>query len=472
MSRNLPPTLTDRRGLGGIIAQDGFEYQIWDALTRLPAWLRDHAFEGLIVEGLEDVEVRFLAPHADAGRVVDRFQMKSGALGPSDVQTICEAFAQFDRSFPGHTRRHVLVTPALPRGLEWMARDSRRVRDARPFYAPLRPVLKASEDKLTNDFVEQLGSDLGPFVAASVDFDLRPTSERRVTEALFASEWHRAFPEVDIPGRRLGELFATLSSLLQERRGSFVHRLELLDFAEKAVGQELLAPRILPIFVRSADGVGSSGMIEIDGSPFSDFSSGVPSASVWRENMLTPLGRLESAAHRNYDRVRLAGSFRISTAFCLGSSFRAVRGYELDIQTRDGILSTDMRVGPDDMSLPWVVTEPARPAGSRLTVAIGVLRDPLPDIVRLGQVSDAKEALSLQLHQALNNAVEIQASVRFVKDAVARAVAQGGISGVDLFFAGPASLAVALGHRWNGMPSTQLHEFRPGHGYTPSALLD
>lgn len=472
MSRDPSPTLTDKRGMGGIIAQDGFEYQIWDALARLPEWLRDAAFEGLIVEGIEDVEARFLAPHANSGRVVDRFQAKSGTLSASDVEAVCEAFAQFDRFYPGHARRHVLVTPALPRGLEWMARDSRRVKNARPFYAPFRAVLKASDEKLAKDFADQLGETLGPAVAASVDFDLRPTMDRRVAEALFASEWNSAFPEVDLSGRQVGELFASFSALLQERRGRLVHRHELLDLADKAAGREVLTRRILPIVVRSAEGGDSSRMIEIDGTPFSDFSSGVPRESVWRENLLTPMRRLESVAHRNFDRVRLAGSFRISTALCIGSIFRAVRGYEIDLETRDGIWSTDERVGDVDATPPWQVTEPSRPAGPRLTVVIGVLRDPLPDVLRHGQVSAAHQALHLQLNQAVENAVHIQSSVRLVKDAVARAVAKGGVSGIDLFFAGPASLAVALGHRWNGMPSTQLHEFRPGDGYAPSAILD
>jgi hypothetical protein len=61
------PTLTDSKGMGGILAQGGFDYQVWDALIRLPNWLKNPAFEGMIFEGLEDLEIRFFAPHAPRG---------------------------------------------------------------------------------------------------------------------------------------------------------------------------------------------------------------------------------------------------------------------------------------------------------------------------------------------------------------------------------------------------------------------
>ena len=76
-----PPALTDARGMGGVIAQDGFSYQLWDGLARLPAWLANPAFEEMIFEGLEDLEARFIAPKAPPRfRVLERFQAKSGSL--------------------------------------------------------------------------------------------------------------------------------------------------------------------------------------------------------------------------------------------------------------------------------------------------------------------------------------------------------------------------------------------------------
>ncbi len=52
-----------------------------------------------------------------------------------------------------------------------------------------------------------------------------------------------------------------------------------------------------------------------------------------------------------------------------------------------------------------------------------------------------------------------QAAVSAVKAAVSAAATRLKPAANDLYFAGPAAFAVALGHRWNAMPPTQLHEF-------------
>lgn len=79
------PALPDARGVGGIIAQDGFDYQLWDGLVRLPAWLANPAFEQMLFEGLEDLEARFFAPQAPRERLLERYQAKAGALAPAGV---------------------------------------------------------------------------------------------------------------------------------------------------------------------------------------------------------------------------------------------------------------------------------------------------------------------------------------------------------------------------------------------------
>jgi hypothetical protein len=35
------PKLTDAKGMGGIIAQDGFDYQVWSVFAMLPNCSRD-----------------------------------------------------------------------------------------------------------------------------------------------------------------------------------------------------------------------------------------------------------------------------------------------------------------------------------------------------------------------------------------------------------------------------------------------
>ena len=67
--------------------------------------------------------------------------------------------------------------------------------------------------------------------------------------------------------------------------------------------------------------------------------------------------------------------------------------------------------------------------------------------------------LGFHLATALVSAPEAQASVSLIKRTVDEFVARLRPSGIQLFAACPAALAVVLGHRWNAMPPTQLHEY-------------
>jgi hypothetical protein len=215
MTEHSGPTLTDAKGMGGDNAQNGFDYQLWDALVRLPAWLRTPVFEGLIVEGLEDVEARFFAAHAADGYFLDRFQAKSAGLARGEVLEVFRGFAAFDDAYPERARTQVLVTPDVPKVLQWLSRDADRVRRARPFYAPFADILTASEVKFERDVIEEFGEELGlqaaRQVARSMQVDRRPYSDRGIAEARFAMELRAAFPHLNPRPGEVTSAFSTRS---------------------------------------------------------------------------------------------------------------------------------------------------------------------------------------------------------------------------------------------------------------------
>lgn len=76
------------------------------------------------------------------------------------------------------------------------------------------------------------------------------------------------------------------------------------------------------------------------------------------------------------------------------------------------------------------------------------------------------------LPTSIGTGVEAQIAVQALKMAVVYAVGQFNPKAIDLFIAGPAALAVALGHRWNALPATQLYEFVAGERrYVPTITL-
>jgi hypothetical protein len=79
--------------------------------------------------------------------------------------------------------------------------------------------------------------------------------------------------------------------------------------------------------------------------------------------------------------------------------------------------------------------------------------------------------LALYLEEVIPSAKSAQAAVSTIKRIVDSTVARLCPRGIQLYFAGPAALAVALGYRWNAMAPTQLHEFIiPERSYAPHCV--
>ncbi|TGV11391.1 SAVED domain-containing protein [Mesorhizobium sp. M8A.F.Ca.ET.173.01.1.1] len=453
------PALTDARGIGGVIAQDGFDYQLWDGLARLPAWLANPAFEQMIFEGLEDLEARFFAPQAPRGRLLERFQAKAGSLAPAAVREVFETFARFESAYPRAARVQSLVTPRLPATVGWLARDPSRVRKARPFYAPFADIMAASDAELLNRLVETYGDQLGTFIAQSVDVSERNLPDRDAALATFGVELDRAYPSLEAPQKRVGEAFEALSALARRSIGTPLARDVLRTIIEDALGKPLPLPRSFPLNVRSDRNESDERCLEIDASAFSGRDGGFPPPAQWADDLTAPLDRTarwlrSHAVHR----VALSGSYRLTTAIALGWSLRSAIGFELEVPTREGPWATDDRPSMSDGMQNWRIAEPANLSDDQLVICVGILRDPAADLGQTAGIS-AKAVLALHLDAPIVSAKAAQAGVSGVKRAVDSAIARLRPRGIQLYFAGPAAFAVALGHRWNAMPPTQLHEF-------------
>lgn len=466
------PALTDARGMGGVIAQDGFDYQLWDGLARLPAWLANPSFEQLIFEGLEDLEARFYAPQAPRERLLERFQAKAGSLAPADVREVFETFLQFETAFPQAARVHTLVTPRLPPTVGWLARDPSRVRKARPFYAPFADIMAASDAELRKRLVETYGESLGSFIAQSVEISERNLPDRDAALATFAVELDRTYPSLDVSQKRVAEAFEALSGLARRSIRAPLGRAILLQTIQEGLGRQLPLPQSFPLHIRSDRNEANERSLEIDASGFSGRDGKFPGPVQWADEQVSPLDRtarwLRSHA---VSRVALSGSYRLTTAIVLGWSLRAAIGFELEIPTREGAWATDDRPSMSDTALTWQIDEPTALHGDQLVISIGVLRDPAADLLETGGVP-SESVLRLFLDGPIPSAKAAQAGVAAIKRAADAAVARLRPRGIQLFIAGPASLAVALGHRWNAMPPTQLHEFvTASRVYAPTALI-
>ena len=180
--------------MGGNHAHGGADYQIWDGLIRVPAWLRNPGFEGMIFEGLEDCEARFFAPHAPHRHLLERYQAKSGVLTREELIAVFNNFQRFEQGYPRVARTQTLVAPALPTKLAWLARDADRLRRARPFYAPFAEVGAASDAAHRTELVSEFGGELGCFLDDNVELAMRALPDQTHALAAFSASLQAAFP--------------------------------------------------------------------------------------------------------------------------------------------------------------------------------------------------------------------------------------------------------------------------------------
>jgi len=467
------PTLTDAKGMGGMNAQDGFDYQVWDALARLPAWLLNPAFEGMAVEALEDVEARFFSPYAINYSFLDRYQAKSGEQAKAALAEVVKSFKEFEDAHPGSARVQTLVTPSLPQTLRWLANDPERVRKARPFYKPFPSIIGDSDDKLREDLVKEFGDEQGKFFASSVDVALRPIAGRDAAFVMFADALHKAFPDLNRPLGTIRAAFDASFALATSQRGGMLSRAELVQVLESGLGVPLGLPAGLPLHIRSDRTGPEENALEIDASAFAGGDLPVPPIATWQEELVKPLGttaRWATSVHRT--RVRLSGQFRISTAFAIGSAFRSAEGFDIEIPVRPaGLWATDSHPTPS-ASVKLTESEPKGLVNGRLIAAVGIYGNPIESVKKFYNLDSADDILLLHFPDAVTSAVEMEIVARDVKASVRKNKDRLSATAADLFYLGPAFAAVAIGHRWNGVLPTQVFEFeRATQAYKPSVSL-
>jgi len=458
--------------MGGVIAQDGFAYQLWDCVRRIPKWLANPAFEYMIIEGLEDYEARFFAPHAPHLHLLERYQAKRQDLSPGEVGVIMDSFYRWDVAHPGIARVQTLVTPRLPKSLQWLHSHADRVRRARPFYSPFRDVEEVISGTLEKKLTEEFGQGLGKFIATFSEVDEQNIPDRDTAFRAFSSSLESAFPEIEPSSRKVRAAFERLCEVAQRALGEPITREVLLQEIVKGLGEDLPLPTSFPILVRSDRDDIEASALEIDASPFCGGDIAYPPTDEWEGRLSNPLRETAAWLRRNRtSRIALDGFYRLTTAMIIGYHLRSAHGFELEIPTRSGNWATNEHLAAEAVIDAWEINRPEVSEAIELSVCIGILKDPSNALPRTAG-TDVESTLALHLPKAIESGKEAQGAVALIIQEVNAAVAKLAPQKIRLFFVGPAALAVALGHRWNALPDTQLHEFINDEGrYAETAII-
>ena len=104
-----------------------------------------------------------------------------------------------------------------------------------------------------------------------------------------------------------------------------------------------------------------------------------------------------------------------------------------------------------------------------LPMSSDIVKDVEADLNRLGLAS--LPTLNIHSAQAIQSPRQLNAIVREIKDRISRAQHLTSARRIDLFLAGPAPLALFLGHRLNAAANIQCYEQVKSGQYVPTCYL-
>jgi hypothetical protein len=203
----------------------------------------------------------------------------------------------------------------------------------------------------------------------------------------------------------------------------------------------------------------------------------VPSVETWNQVLLPTLRNLERVISQNESHrlIRLRGSLCLSAAFAFGQVFSEAGSYRIELQHRGSMWQSE--TSPDTNCRLEVVEEQGADAATDILVVLSITGDAKPQVLEfiknqglsfrryvfLSPINGAHDSVVQNAAHACAIAQQIRVEIRRILNAYQPRMNH-------LFYFGPRSLAVLIGHRLNACGTIQLYEYQ-NPGYAPSCVL-
>ena len=475
----LPPSLLSDESRGGDTNEGGLDFQMAVLMAQLPRWLAMDGFTMLIREASGDFEAQFFVP--GRGYLREFFESKDHQVTPAEFWAEIDQFKKFDYDKDREFQWFTLVSAGLSEGIRPVMNGLRRVRDPYGFYDAGSPVFAASYQAYV-EVVEKLGrtAEDAAFLFTKVKVDPDWASARVRGAGNFKDAVGTELPQfANLPNRVLDEIYAGLGELVKAARNTPVKR---RDLEERLRGLLLPAqPTVAPVRMHTTTtGEPPAALRELIFS-WERFFGGperiYPPPAQWNEGLVRELHETKQwmLAHRVTRRVRLSGERRLSSSPAFGFVFSAVAGFAVEMVGRDGsVWATDDHACAT--TPPYQVKEEGsfrQQTGRDLVVGISFVRDISAEVMEAvsGFGLPCAPTLFLSGEAAVISAKQTNAIVMDLKKRVARALQTTHAQTIHLFFAGPAFVALLLGHRLNATAAVQCYEWTGHDRYVPTCLL-
>jgi len=474
------PSLLERQSRGGDVGEGGINFQAEVVLSFIPKWLRMEGFTSMLREGMVDAEAMFFAP--GRGYKKEAVEVKDHSVIPSKFWAEFDRFKELEAASPGEYQWFTFASAGLSQDLRPLANGLRRIRDPYAFYEG-SPIMGDSYDEYV-----RLVKDAGRpeqdadflFRRVLIDGDLSTARDHGLV--LFQHSLQEHLPGYrDLSGSVLRDVYADLATFVKSRRNQPIFRSEMERVLRNRIPDRGLPPAG-PVRIHTAinqiETEADRTALRFEWAQFFEAGpEGYPPPEEWDGRLMGELRETKDwiLKHRQTRRIVLTGNHRLSASLAIGSVFSAVAGFAVEMTHREGALwATDAHAGGDTPAYPLTPDElPRLTKADRLAVSVSIIHDIAAEVEGSLKRSGLGDVPTLHVRgeQPISSPQQANLAVRGIKRLISGALSMTGARQVDLFFAGPAFLALFLGHRLNATAPVRCYE-RVGPGrYVPTCLL-
>ena len=474
------PSLLERQSRGGDIGEGGINFQAEVVLSYIPKWLSIEGFTSMLREGMVDTEAMFFVP--GRGYINEAVEVKDHQVLPSEFWKEFKRFKELETAEPGKYQWFTFASAGLSQDLRPIVNSLRRIRDPYDFYEGsavmdnsydeyLRIVKDAGRSEEDADFL---------FRRVLIDGDLSTARDHGF--ALFQHSLQEHLCQYrDLPGSVIRDIYSDLATFVKSRKNQPIFRSELERILRNRIPERSLPPfEPVRLHTASNDLVSESDRTALRfewAQFFEPGPEGYPPPELWNNRLLGELRETKDwiLKHRETRRIALTGNRRLSASLAIGSVFAAVAGFSVEMTYREGATwATDAHADSDSPVYPLTPDElPHLMKGARLAVSVSIIRDIAPEVESSLRRSGLGNVPMLHIRgdQPISSPQQANLAVREIKKLISDALSITGARQVDLFFAGPAFLALFLGHRLNATAPIQCYEKLSTGLYVPTCLL-
>ena len=446
------PSLLELQSRGGDIAEGGFSFQDHVILALIPVWLTREGFTAMIKEAIGDVEAKFFVP--SRGFAKELIEVKDHVLQPSEFWKEIKRFQEIDAGSPNTYRKFTLIGTGASKELSPLLNGLQRVQGPQNFYDE-QDSIKSSSTQEYIQLVESKGNtqENALFLLEKVTVETDWNITKSHGEAIFKQTLVDSLEEYrDLSGRVLDDIYNNLSTFVRKNRNRCISRKELeIKLQAKVPPNQRTSFR--PVLIYTATTSEDNPLNSALHFNWTRFSGGETRAIAPSKQWNKLLIELQKARtwienHRNTKRISLLGNRRLSACLAIGSVFSAVRGFAIDMEYRGEIWATDAY--PSFEVPVYPLTHRILEKKSQfLVVSIGICRNILSQVQADLDKFELLGASLLDIQGELPITSPEQANLIAgnIKSLIIQVLVAANSKVIHLFYAGPAHLALFLGHR-------------------------